>query len=485
MGVPSNFIVPFVGVEFDNSRASKGPAVLNFQTLIFGQKTAAGSGTAGQALKVNTADDVGRLSGFGSQVHQIAKAYFKTNKITDTFIYMLEDAATAVATVFELEVTATAAKAGEIDLYIDGYRVPVAVAIDDTSAEIATKIAAALNDVEGFLPVTAISATTNVVTFSAKNKGTVGNGTDIRFSYYDGEVLPEGVEIDVSIATPGTVDPTVEPMLAAIGEEWYQVLVGPYTDAANIDLIETELVDRASVIRQIDGLYIAARKGSDSELISYATATGRNCQFVVTAAVQDYPNSVSQIAGAIAGAFAASASNDAAKPLHRIALEGILPPVKEDRKKIVNRNSLALNGLMTLDPGNGVQTEACVTMYLKNSAGASDTSYQQANAIFTLMVLRYRFRTAILSKYARAKLADNADNIGPGQQIITPAIGKAEAILWFRQAEFDGLVENFDQFKSEVVCIRSASNRNRLEWILPPDLMNQFIVGSADMQFLN
>lgn len=485
MGVPSNFIVPFVGVEFDNSRASKGPAVLNFQTLIFGQKTAAGSGTAGQVMKVNTADDVGRLAGFGSQIHQIAKSYFKNNKITDTFIYMLEDASGSAAAEFEIEVTATSAKAGEIDIYIDGYRIPVGVSLGDTATAIATKIAAAMNEVEGYLPVTTITATTNTVAFKAKNKGTVGNGTDIRFNYYDGEVMPEGVECVASTTTQGTVDPSVADMLVDLGEEWYQVFVGPYTDSTNLDLIETELLDRAGVIRQIDGVYIAARKGADNDLISYATATGRNCQYVITAAVEDYPNHVGQIAGAIAGAFAASASNDAAKPLHRIALEGILPPVKEDRKKIVNRNSLALKGLMTLDPGNGVQTEACVTMYLKNSAGAVDTSYQQANAMFTLMVLRFRFRNSILAKYARAKLADNADNIGPGQQIITPAIGKAEAILWFRQAEFDGLVENFDQFKNEVVCIRDTSNRNRLNWILPPDLMNQFIVGSADMQFIN
>ena len=484
MGVPSNFIVPFVGVEFDNSRASKGPAVLNFQTLIFGQKTAAGSGTAGQVMKVNTADDVGRLAGFGSQIHQIAKSYFKNNKITDTFIYMLEDASGSAAAEFEIEVTATSAKAGEIDIYIDGYRIPVGVSLGDTTAAIATKIAAAMNEVEGYLPVTTITATTNTVAFKAKNKGTVGNGTDIRFNYYDGEVMPEGVELDVT-SVAGTVDPSVADMLVDLGEEWYQVFVGPYTDSTNLDLIETELLDRAGVIRQIDGVYIAARKGTDNDLISYATATGRNCQYVITAAVEDYPNHVGQIAGAIAGVFAASASNDAAKPLHRIALEGILPPVKEDRKKIVNRNSLALKGLMTLDPGNGVQTEACVTMYLKNSAGAVDTSYQQANAMFTLMVLRFRFRNSILAKYARAKLADNADNIGPGQQIITPAIGKAEAILWFRQAEFDGLVENFDQFKNEVVCIRDTSNRNRLNWILPPDLMDQFIVGSADMQFIN
>jgi len=485
MGVPSNIIVPFVGVEFDNSRASKGPAVLNFQTLIFGQKTSSGSGTAGQVIKVSTADEVGALAGFGSQIHQIAKSYFLNNRVTDTFIYMFNDAGSGVAAEFSITVTASSVKAGELDVYIDGYRIPVAVDDNDDATTIAAAIAAAMTDVEMYLPVTNISSALGVVSFEAKNTGTVANALDIRFAYYDGEVIPSGVGVTSATVTPGAVDVDVTPMITAMAEEWYNVLIGPYTDSSNLKIIEIELLDRFGVLRQIDGVYITARKGDDASLISYATNSQRNCQCVGTVACNKYPSSIEQIAGAVGGQFVASAANDAAKPLHRIALAGILPPRKEDRAKLIERNSLARNGLITLNPGNGVQTEATVTMYLKNSAGASDTSYQQMNKLFTLMVLRYRFNTQILTKYPHAKLADNADNIGPGQQIITPAIGKAEAIIWFRQAEFDGLVENFDQFKSEVTCYRDPSNRNKLLWGLPPDLMNQFIVGSADMQFID
>jgi phage tail sheath gpL-like len=61
--------------------------------------------------------------------------------------------------------------------------------------------------------------------------------------------------------------------------------------------------------------------------------------------------------------------------------------------------------------------------------------------------------------------------------------GKAEAIMWFRQMEELGLVENYDQFKADLVVQRNISDPNRLDFLLPPDLMNQLIVTGAQIQF--
>jgi phage tail sheath gpL-like len=122
-------------------------------------------------------------------------------------------------------------------------------------------------------------------------------------------------------------------------------------------------------------------------------------------------------------------------------------------------------------------------MYLKNSSGANDIAYQYRNTMFILMYMRYSFVNTIKTKYSRARLADSADRIRAGIKVITPALGKAEAVALARLWEADGLLENIEQFKSEIICRRSSSNPNRLEWILPPDLVNQFIVGSGDMPF--
>jgi phage tail sheath gpL-like len=123
-------------------------------------------------------------------------------------------------------------------------------------------------------------------------------------------------------------------------------------------------------------------------------------------------------------------------------------------------------------------------MYQTNSLGADDIAYLDANTLFTIMYLRYDFRTQILSRYPRAKLANDGVQIGPGQQVMTPKLGKSEAINIFRGWETLGLVEGIDTFKRDLICVRSTTDPNRLEWILPPDLVNQFRVGAATIQFL-
>jgi phage tail sheath gpL-like len=63
--------------------------------------------------------------------------------------------------------------------------------------------------------------------------------------------------------------------------------------------------------------------------------------------------------------------------------------------------------------------------------------------------------------------------VGSGQAIVTPNVAKAEAIAIFRDWEAAGYVENVSQFKDELVVERNADNPDRLDILLPPDLVNQ------------
>ena len=481
-GVPSNIMVPFMGVEFDNSAAFT-PGSLNVQTLLIAQKTSAGTGTAGTTVRCASEAEARLIGGAGSQIHLMAKSYFLNNSTQTLFVHVLDDESGSVAMAGAITLTATNALAGELCTYIDGVRISVAVAASDTPTLIGDKLVAALTAKADQLPIGTFLNTSGVVSFAALNKGTVANGIDVRFNYNDGEYFPSGVGATFAITTPGATDPDMADVIAVLGEEWYNVWVAPYTDATNLELIEVELASRFGSVRQNDGVYISAKKDTDANLIAFATNSARNSPHVCIAGAYKFPSSVGTIAAAIAGQFAYSLAEDAARPLHRSLLNGVLAPRKEERATLMSRNSLASNGIMTLNPDLGVQTDACVTMYLKNAAGASDTSYQQVNTLFTLMVLRYRFRQRILGRYPKAKLADSVVRLRSGQQVITPEIGKMEAIGWFLEAEADGLVEGYVQFKESVICERDPANRNRLNWLLTPDLMNQLIVGSAVLQF--
>lgn len=481
-GVPSNIMVPFMGVEFDNSAAFTAGAMA-VKVLLIAQKTSAGTGTAGTTVLCLSENEARTIGGAGSQIHLMAKSFFLNNSTQNLYVHVLADESGSTAMAGAITITATSAMAGELCTYIDGERISVAVAASDTPTLIGDKLVAALTAKADVLPIGTFLNTDGVVSFAALNKGTVANGIDVRFNYNDGEYFPSGVGATFAVTTPGATDPDMADVIAVLGEEWYQIWTAPYTDATNLELIETELASRFGAMRQNAAVYISAKKDTVANLVTFATNSSRNSPHVVIAGAYKFPSSIASIAAAIAGQFAFQLAEDAAVPLHRSLLNGILAPRKEERDTVLNRNTLASNGIMTLEPNLGVQTDACVTMYLKNSAGASDTSYQQVNTLFTLMVLGYRFRQRILGKYPKAKLADSVVRLRAGQQVITPEIGKAEAIGWFLEAEADGLVENYVQFKESVQCMRDPNNRNRLIWLLTPDLMNQLIVGSAQLQF--
>jgi len=483
MAIPNNINLPFVAVEFDNSRAFQGSQSLSYKVLLLGQKTSAGIAEALTVQQFRSPDEARKLFGAGSMLYLMAKKFFKNNLVQSVFAIAMDDASGSVAATFTLTPTGTATANGEVDLYIDGVRIAVGVKLGDTASVVATSIKTAIDKVVSEIGFAA-SVATGVVTLTAKNKGTLANFADIRFNYAQGETFPAGITVASASGDAGAIDPEVADAIEKIGDSWYHVWVGAYTDNTNLLAIQEELASRFGAMRQIDGVYITAKKATANDMISFATNSSRNSQFVVCVDAEKYPNSVAEIASAVAGQVADSGSIDPAVPMHRMKLVDILPPALSERKNFLTRNDLAGNGIFTLNPDNGVQTEATVTMYLKNVSGVEDISYRQLNTGLTLMLLRYRFVSRILSKYGRAKLANDGSNIRAGQVVITPSVGKAEAIAWFRENETEGLVEGFAQFKRDLVCQRSPSNPNRLEWILPPDLVNQFIVGVGQMQFL-
>jgi len=489
MAISPTLRVPFVYVEFDSSRAFQGPALLNYRGLLIGQYLSTGSKyeasqDAVGPYVITSADQAADYFGAGSQLALMAESWFLNNKINELHAIALKDNGSTTAS-GSIAITGPATAAGELSVYIDGQLVAVTVADTDTETQIGDALVAAITS---DLPVTAANVT-GTVTFTAKNAGSIGNDIDIRVNYNDGEVLPAGVSVVVTPMASGATDPDIADALDLIGDEWYQIICAPYTDATNLGKIEIELADRFGPTEMIDGLYMSSKRGDLSALSTFGN--GRNSPHVsvihnggVTGVGS--PSSPLALASAYAAQICKEGSADPARPFQTLQLAGILPPAVTERFTLAENNTLLYDGIATfqLDNAGAVRIQRAITMYQTNAAGAADIAYLDVNTLLTLMYLRYSFRTRILTKYPRAKLADDGVQVAPGQQVITPKVGRAEAIAIFRQWEFLGLVEDADQFKNDLVCIRSTTDPNRLEWVLPPDLMNQFRVGAAQMQFL-
>jgi len=99
------------------------------------------------------------------------------------------------------------------------------------------------------------------------------------------------------------------------------------------------------------------------------------------------------------------------------------------------------------------------------------------------MTIRHDWRDYIRRKYPRHKLANDGTRFAPGQSVATPNLIKAEAVAKFREWEELGLVENFEQFKADLIVERSPTDPNRLDVLMPPDVINGLRVLATKIQF--
>lgn len=486
-GVPNNIVEPIFAIDFDSSKAGAADSDFPVQLLCIGQKLSTGEEDSEVKLVYRNADEVGAAFGYGSQIHGMAVAIFNNLiSVPVTFIALDDSVSTPTASNHSLTFTGPATANGELVIYIKGIRYAVSVESGDTATEVCTALKAVLDAYASILPVTVTDNLDGTMDLDARNKGVAAGDIDVRFNYNDGEKFPAGISV-ADIFTAGTVDPTVQDALDVIGDEWFPVIVSAYDDATNMGLVETYLTNRSSILIRKEGLCYYAKRDTVANLVTFATNANRNSKYSVLFSCENRCESTFDLAAGIAALVAQSVIDDPAKPLKSMKLNGFLTVSKNDKMEFLDRNTLASNGVSTLTDDNGVQTSSMITMYLKNDAGAPDNAWKQQNIMYTLLASRYLFEMQIQTKYSRAKLAVSAKGVDPDQQIMTPTIGVSEAAVWYhdcvRRGLFEGGDELFETFLTLLNVERDESNENRMNWTLPPNLMNQFLVGSGTIQF--
>lgn len=481
--IPSGIRVPLFYAELDNSQANTATSVL--KTLLIGQMTK-GKATALKPQLVSSSAQGEELFGHGSQLALMNTRYRKNDTFGEVWCIPVADPtgtkASATATI-----SGTPTEAGTINLYIGSVRVAVAVATDDTATAIASAIASAVTaNVD--LPVTAAAAA-GVVTFNAKNAGLVGNDIQLGVNlqgYSAGEELPEGVNVVLTAFSGGTGTPDLAGVVAAMGEEQYDVIACPFADAASLTTLAAELNDasgRWSPMRQLYGHVFTVKRGSVSDLVSFGKS--RNNQHETVLGIEsDVASSCSEVLGAYAARAASALNNDPARPLQTLELIGVTAVQAGSRFNLSERQSMLTSGIATeYVQGGYMRIERAITTYQTNAFGSSDNSYLDVSTLFTLAFILRDLKTVITSKYPRHKLASDGTHFGSGQAVVTPSIIRAELIAEYQKLEEKALVENLDAFKQNLIVERNADDPNRVDVLLPPDLVNQLRIFAVLAQF--
>lgn len=479
--IPTTLRVPFAYLEFSNSEANTSTVAQVYKLLLIGQKVAAGSQPVNSPIRVSSEKQAANLFGKGSMLYDMVVASLKVNRFTETWAVALADAGAGVATTGTLTVSGPATADGALTVYFGGVPVSIPVASGDVANDIAADLGAAINANSNVL-VTA-SVATNVVTYTFKHKGLLGNDYPVSFGLND-EVFPAGVDVAPVHGTNGALNPDIQDAIDSIGDMQFRVIVSPYTDASNLTKWETELANRWGPLKSNDGHVFAAVNVDSGAAISLGLSRNSPHSSILFNGGSPTP---SFIAAAILGSVVSFYSPiDQARPLQTLPLTGIIAPRPEDRLILEERNTLLYSGIATstVDAGGVVRIERLITTHKEDAIGNPDESYLDYETLAILSYLRFSFRAYFGTKYPRHKLADDgAVRYAPGQPIMTPKLARAEAISLFADWEEAGLVEDASQFAAELVVERNTTDKNRLDFYLPPNLINGLRVIAGQIAF--
>ena len=262
----------------------------------------------------------------------------------------------------------------------------VAVGTADTDNTIAAALAEQINKIS-MLPVVATVAN-DVITLTARHKGTLGNGIEINL----GDIAEEGPLgkqlVTIVAMSGGSGDPDILAALASTGAQRYNWIVMPYDDIVNLDHIQDHLEARWGPTKQIHEHAITVTKktyGGQATL-----GSGRNDMHATITGMYKYESSSWEIASALGARVwhYLSDPRQLSKPLHTIPLVGIKGPLKSsDELEMAERNELYYKGISSLDVQRDgtVVIDRLITTYQVNDWGDPDSTFLSINTVAQAM----------------------------------------------------------------------------------------------------
>lgn len=191
--------------------------------LVEGQMTDAGNATPDAIICVNSTTDLAEMFGQGSILTESLRKVFCQcpNKLS---VYALprSDAAGSVAAEYTLTVTGPATTDGRIQLFLgDGeYTIDVGVDAGETGADIAANIVALLSEDFPYTAEVGVDDDANIITFTARNAGTIGNHLSVIFSNLGSctSITPDGITLAFAQTVTGTGSPAPTDYATVVNE---------------------------------------------------------------------------------------------------------------------------------------------------------------------------------------------------------------------------------------------------------------------------
>lgn len=479
--IPSTNQIPGVFTEANLDPFAVATGVEQQKTLIVGQKLGTGSAAASEKITVASLASAQSLFGAGSMLHAMCEKFFLSNPGGSLQVYPLDDPNGATKASGTITISGAPNASGSLVVYIFGRRYQVDVTTSSTPSTIAAALAAAITG-DAFAQVTA-AASSGVVTVTHKHGGVIGNDDAIAHSFLDDEEVPNGLTVVLAQLNGGAGAVDLADLISILGEERINLLVMPYNSGSDLLGLDAKLEELWGAQSLNDLQAITAYKQSFNDHntlvsgINYRNITAIN-------AVGHYPKYC--WAASLAGAVAKSASADPATPFQGLELIGLQAsvnsqPLNSERQTLLQNGSTTYTILQ-----NKIYLERVKLLRTSDANGSPlPAAASDLNPKLILSFIRYDFVVDYLRKYRRAKLADDGIRVPAGSNIVTPSLVKASVVTRYQfWQDTLGLVENLSVFRSNIVVERNAADRNRLDIVMPVDLINQVRVTGVNFSYI-
>lgn len=449
--IPGAVRVPGQYIEFNTRTAVQGLPQNPQKLLLIGPMTDGGKQPALTPVQLYSDAQAGELFGQGSWAQAMVKQVFVNNAYLDVTVIGIPDHESGVAATGSVVIAGEATNAGAVDLVIGGVEYSVAVTSGATAESVADKLRAKLAASPACLATVGGSAET--LTLAAKCKGEIGN--EISVWVQSGAA---GLTFKVTDFAGGQKNADISDALTAVAGKHYHVIASPFADDANAKALSTHLADVSNAIEQRGSIGVLGWRGTLATGITYAAKLndGRMTCAWYKGAVEG--NAL------IAAGYAAqlAAEQDPAKPLNTLEVRGLSVTPDADWPLFAECNNALFNGLTPLTVvNNKVQIMRAVSTYTKSAADVDDPSLLDITTIRTLDYTRKAIKERIALRFPRAKLSDT----------LAPKV-KSEVLDVLIKLEEAEIIENAEANKGKLQMVRAENDPNRLNAVIPADVVN-------------
>jgi phage tail sheath gpL-like len=474
--IPSGIVAPLLAFDVK----SGGQFSSSIRMMIHGYGT--GALADDEIALCGSVQEARFLAGRGSMLESMFIRARRNAPAQEIWIGRVPEATTAQ--VRTVTVGTPPAAGGQGVLSIAGEDVAVNIAAGDNAATVAAALRDAINAYVN--PVTKISlpftatASTNVVSLTARHKGTYADDLDVHIPTLASANAFAGL-LTFAVGTASAGTPNVSGVLAAMNGEPFELVVTAFGDDANrarYDTYHNDVSGTWSYLQQLYGHVFYPRRGTVSEVTAIGLAVNSwhlSMPWMPPASAgmarPDYER-VTMYAARLAPFF--DGGSDGRVSVNQSGLEIIddIPPRDRDFwPNYAVQDSLLKSGVSTwiVTRDGRVVIDKCITQQ-RSTNGVPDTALRDIQAVYQITYALKYFRSQLAFEHSNKAIVD--DNPANLDALRTVKDIRATLVNSTIELQQRGVLEASNAVLDEITVTRNLDNPNRVDIILPMDRAN-------------